>query len=80
MQNLQLTQISLADGRMYCIPRQTYPSQEWTSIDRIIVYRWDLAQKAGITKEPENWEEFQKMILAIMAADPENTEIGRAHV
>ena len=75
MQNLQLTQISLADGRMYCIPRQTYPSQEWTSIDRIIVYRWDLAQKAGITKEPENWEEFQEMILAIMAADPENTGI-----
>lgn len=39
------------------------------------MYRWDLAQKAGITKEPENWEEFQKMILAIMAADPENTGI-----
>lgn len=73
--NLQQTQISLVDGRMYCIPRQTYPSQEWTSIDRIVVYRWDLAQKAGITKEPENWEEFQEMILAIMAADPENTGI-----
>lgn len=46
-------------------------SQEWTSIDRIVIYRWDLAQKAGITKEPENWEEFQEMILAIIREDPE---------
>ena len=75
MEELQLTQVPLVDGRMYCIPRQTYPSQEWTSIDRIVAYRGDLAQKAGITKEPENWEEFQEMILAIIAADPENTGI-----
>ena len=41
------------DGRLYCIHRQTYPSQAWTCLDRIIVYRWDLAQQAGITREPE---------------------------
>lgn len=63
------------DGVLYCIPRQTYPSQAWTCLDRIIVYRWDLAQQAGITREPETWEEFQKMILAIIQADPEGTGI-----
>lgn len=64
-------QLSLVDGEMYCIPRLTYPSQAWTSIDRIIAYRWDLAQAAGITKEPETWEEFQEMMLAIIREDPE---------
>ena len=63
------------DGVLYCIPRQTYPSQAWTCLDRMIVYRWDLAQQAGITREPETWEEFQKMILAIIQADPEGTGI-----
>lgn len=71
MDELEKTQISAVSGRLYCIPRQTYPSQAWTSIDRIIAYRWDLAQKAGITKEPETWDEFQKMILAIIREDPE---------
>lgn len=75
MSGLEKTQVSAVNGRIYCIPRQTYPAQEWTSIDRIIAYRWDLAQKAGITEEPENWEEFQKMILAIIKEDPENMGI-----
>jgi putative aldouronate transport system substrate-binding protein len=61
---------------LYCIPRQSYSSQEWTSIDRLISYRWDLAQKAGITKEPKTWEEFQTMMKAIMEADPDGTGIG----
>lgn len=68
-------ELSLADGEMYCIPRLTYPSQAWTSIDRIIAYRWDLAQAAGITEEPETWEEFQEMMLAIIREDPEGTGI-----
>lgn len=63
------------DGTLYCIPRQTYSEQPYTSLDRMIVYRWDLAQKAGVTKEPETWEEFQEMILAILEADPEGTGI-----
>lgn len=75
MSNLEKTQIFAVDGRLYCIPRQTYPSQAWTSIDRVIAYRWDLAQKVGITKEPESWDEFQQMILAIMREDPENKGI-----
>ncbi len=61
---------------LYCLPRQTYPSQNWTANDRLILYRWDLAQKAGITKEPETWDEFITMMEAIMEADPDGTSIG----
>ncbi|MDO5422571.1 MAG: extracellular solute-binding protein [Eubacteriales bacterium] len=63
------------DGTVYCIPRKSYPSQEWTAMDREIAYRWDLAQEAGITKEPATWEEFDAMIQAIIVADPEGTGI-----
>lgn len=66
---------AMVGGKLYCIPRQTYPSQEWTCMDRIIAYRWDLAQEAGITEEPQTWEEFQEMILAIIEADPEGKQI-----
>lgn len=67
---------AMLNGKLYCIPRQTYPSQEWTAMDRTIIYRWDLAQAAGIEKEPETWEEFQEMMRAIIAADPDGTGIG----
>lgn len=72
----QSAQDAKMNGTLYCIPRQTYPSQEWTCLDRLIYYRWDLAQAAGIEKEPETWEEFQKMILAIIEKDPDGTGIG----
>ncbi len=72
----QAAKDAMLDGTLYCIPRQTYPSQVWTCIDRVICYRWDLAQKAGVTKEPETWEEFKEMILAIMKADPDQTGVG----
>lgn len=75
MKELKKTQISAVNNKFYCIPRQTYPSQAWTSIDRIIAYRWDLAQDVGITREPETWDEFQEMILAIIENDPENKGI-----
>jgi putative aldouronate transport system substrate-binding protein len=64
------------NGDLYCIPRKTYLSQEWTSTDRVIAYRWDLAKKAGITKEPENWNEFQDMMKAITKADPDKSGVG----
>lgn len=72
----QAAQEAKLNGVLYCLPRQTYPSQEWTTVDREIAYRWDLAQKAGVTKEPETWEEFSEMILAIIEADPDGTGIG----
>ena len=72
----QAAQDAKIRGVLYCLPRQTYPSQEWTTADRMIVYRWDLAQKAGVTKEPETWQEFSDMIKAIIAADPDGTGIA----
>lgn len=63
------------DGKTYCIFRQTYSEQAETVKDRTILYRWDLAQKAGITKEPENWDEFRNMLIAIMENDSENMNI-----
>ena len=65
----------MVNGKMYCIFRQTYTEQAETIEDRSIVYRWDLAQKAGITKEPTNWTEFREMIQAIIEADPEGKNI-----
>ena len=61
--------------KIYCIFRQTYANQYETTEDRSIVYRWDLAQAAGITEEPTTWEEFHEMIQAIMKADPEGKNI-----
>lgn len=63
------------NGKTYCIFRQTYKEQAYTTIDRMVAYRWDLAQEAGTTKEPENWDEFREMIQAIIAADPEGKGI-----
>ena len=64
------------DGKLYSIPRKTYDTLEYDFLDRVVVYRWDLAQKAGITKEPESWEEFHAMLEAIISKDPENKQIS----
>lgn len=63
------------DGKTYCIFRQTFGEQSATARNTSIAYRWDLAQKAGITKEPTNWDEFREMIQAIIKADPEGNNI-----
>lgn len=60
MENSVQTEDAEVDGKIYCIPRLTYPEQAWTSIDRVISYRWDLAQQAGITKEPETGRNLRK--------------------
>ncbi|QJD84535.1 extracellular solute-binding protein [Cohnella herbarum] len=63
------------DGKLYFIPRQTFDSTDYNVLDRIVIYRWDLAQQAGITKEPETWEEFRALLKAIVDNDPENKKI-----
>lgn len=63
------------EDKMYCIFRQTYAEQAATARDRVIAYRWDLAQDAGITKEPETWDEFRTMIKAIIKADPDGKQV-----
>lgn len=64
------------DGKYYMIPRQTYGDISYSVLDRNIVYRWDLAQKAGVTKEPETWDEFRDMIQKIIEADPEGKNVN----
>ncbi|MNZ63920.1 Lipoprotein LipO precursor [compost metagenome] len=63
------------DGKQYSIPRRMFPSTDWSALDRVVYYRWDLAQEAGITKEPETWDEFKAMLDAIVKADPEGKKI-----
>jgi len=63
------------DGKLYFIPRQTYDSTDYNVLDRIVAYRWDLAQQAGITREPETWEEFRAMLKAIIDHDPEKKSV-----
>lgn len=64
------------DGKNYTVPRRMFPSVDWSALDRIVLYRWDLAQKAGITKEPETWQEFEDMLAAVIKADPEGKNIS----
>lgn len=73
---MERAQAAKRDGKYYMIPRQTYGDITYSVQDRNIVYRWDLAQKAGVTKEPETYEEFREMIKKIIEADPENKNIG----
>ncbi|OMC69753.1 hypothetical protein BK121_14105 [Paenibacillus odorifer] len=63
------------DGKYYTVPRRMFPSVDWSALDRMVFYRWDLAQKAGITKEPETWEEFEAMLDAIVKSDPEGKHV-----
>ncbi len=66
----------VVDGHNYCIFRQTYGSQPETVKDRFIAYRWDLAQKAGITEKPTDWDSLRETLRAIIKADPEHKNIG----
>lgn len=64
-----------ANGNYYAVPRRMFPTTDWSALDRVVCYRWDLAQEAGVTKEPETWDEFKDMMEKIIAADPENQNI-----
>ena len=63
------------DGKFYSVPRRMFPTVQWSVLDRPVLYRWDLAQQAGITKEPETWDEFKAMMQAIVDKDPEGKNI-----
>lgn len=63
------------DGKFYNVPRRMFPTVQWSVLDRPVLYRWDLAQQAGITKEPETWDEFKAMLQAIVDKDPEGKGI-----
>lgn len=74
--NMERAQAAARDGKLYMIPRTTYGDITYSVQDRNVVYRWDLAQAAGVTKEPETYEEFCDMIKKIIAADPDNKSIS----
>lgn len=63
------------NGNYYAVPRRMFPTVDWSALDRVVAYRWDLAQEAGITKEPETWDEFEEMLAAIVEKDPEEQNI-----
>ena len=65
-----------SDGKYYMVPRRMFPSVDWSALDRVVFYRWDLAQQAGITKEPETWDEFNAMFAAIVEKDPQGKNIA----
>lgn len=67
---------AMRDGHYYMIPRQTYGDISYSVQDRNVVYRWDLAQAAGVTKEPETYDEFRDMLKKIIEADPEGKNVG----
>lgn len=69
--NVEDIQTLKIDNQLYCIPRKTYPSTTWCANDRVVLYRWDLAQAAGVTKEPTTFDEYRDMIQKIIAADPQ---------
>lgn len=73
---MERAQAAARDGKLYMIPRTTYGDISYSVLDRNVVYRWDLAQAAGVTKEPETYEEFADMIKRIVAADPEGKHIS----
>ena len=73
---MERAQQAMQNGEHYIIPRQSYGDISYSVLDRNIVYRWDLAQQAGVTKEPTNWDEFRDMMRKIVKADPEGKNIG----
>lgn len=73
---MERAQQAMQNGKHYIIPRQSYGDITWSVLDRNIVYRWDLAQQAGVTKEPTNWNEFREMILKIIKTDSEGKNIA----
>ncbi len=62
------------NGKLFAIPRKTWESLKYNSLDRVIAYRWDWAKAAGIEKEPETWEEFSALLKAVMEKNPEGTQ------
>ena len=63
---MERAQAAARNGKFYMIPRTTYGDISYSVLDRNVVYRWDLAQAAGVTKEPETYEEFCDMIKATL--------------
>ncbi|MBB6734821.1 extracellular solute-binding protein [Cohnella zeiphila] len=58
------------DGKLYAIPRMTYPNTDMWAVDRAIYVRKDWMDKLGI-KDPTNFQEFDAMLKAFANQDPD---------
>lgn len=56
-----------ADGKIYLLPGL----RETPNVEYSIAIREDLWEKAGITEDPETWEEFAEQLSKVQAANPE---------
>lgn len=64
------------EDTLYCIPLESYFPPEKMQLEQTVLYRSDLAVRAGISEEPEEWQEFRRMIKYICEADSQGTQIG----
>ncbi|WP_274653828.1 extracellular solute-binding protein [Paenibacillus humicola] len=58
------------DGKLYAIPRMTYPNTDMWAVDRAIFVRKDWMDKLGI-KDPQSFDEFEAMLKAFADKDPD---------
>ncbi|MGM7678324.1 ABC transporter substrate-binding protein [Microbacterium sp. A94] len=56
-----------ADGKYYLLPGV----REIPDVQYSVVIREDLFEKAGITEDPETWEEFAEQLAEVTAANPD---------
>lgn len=56
-----------ADGKYYLLPGL----REIPDVQYSVVVNDDLFQKAGITEEPETWDEFAEQLATVKAANPD---------
>ena len=63
----------MVDGQYTMLPRKTYSDMHYDVVQRAIVYRWDWAQAAGITEEPDTFDDFTNMLKAVIQKDPAGT-------
>lgn len=65
----------IVNGEFHGIYRASWFSPEGTMSQGGIWYRWDLAQAAGVTEEPETWDDLFAMVQKIQEANPGMTGI-----
>ena len=58
------------DGKLYAIPRMTYPNTDMWAVDRAIFVRKDWMDKLGL-KDPKSFDEFDAMMKAFADKDPD---------
>lgn len=58
------------DGKVYALPRMTYPTEDLWALDRCILLRKDWMENLGL-EEPESWEEFVQLLDAFVHGDPD---------